>query len=259
MKKLVLIFFLFASFQTSWSQDTSSFQAGEWLKFKLSYSGWMKAGNATLEISENTYKNKPVYKVVGKGWTTGAVKWFFNVEDHYESHFDKVTGQPYKFVRNINEGGYTKNRIVDFDHVQNKALINDLKERTNSIVDIEKNIQDLVSAYYYLRNNYNTETIQKGSVVELNIFFDSETFLFKLKYLGRETIQTKFGKIKCIKFRPYVMAGRVFKEEESLTLWVTADKNKVPMKIKADLRVGSLRADLEALKGLKHPFEIQLK
>jgi hypothetical protein len=258
MKKLVLIFLLFASFQTSWSQETSSFQAGEWLKFKLSYSGWMKAGNATLEISENTYKDKPVYKVVGKGWTTGAVKWFFNVEDHYESHFDKVTGQPYKFVRNINEGGYTKNRIVDFDHVQNKALINDLKEHTNSTVDIEKNIQDLVSAYYYLRNNYNTETIQKGSVVELNIFFDSETFLFKLKYLGRETIQTKFGKIKCIKFRPYVMAGRVFKEEESLTLWVTADKNKVPMKIKADLRVGSLRADLEALKGLKHPFEIQL-
>ncbi len=259
MKKLVLTFLLFASFQTTWSQDTSSFQAGEWLKFKLSYSGWMKAGNATLEISENTYKDKPVYKVVGKGWTTGAVKWFFNVEDHYESHFDKVTGQPYKFVRNINEGGYTKNRIVDFDHVQNKALINDLKEHTNSTVDIEKNIQDLVSAYYYLRNNYNTETIQKGSVVELNIFFDSETFLFKLKYLGRETIQTKFGKIKCIKFRPYVMAGRVFKEEESLTLWVTADKNKVPMKIKADLRVGSLRADLEALKGLKHPFEIQLK
>jgi len=258
MKKLVLIFLLFASFQTSWSQETSSFQAGEWLKFKLSYSGWMKAGNATLEISENTYKDKPVYKVVGKGWTTGAVKWFFNVEDHYESHFDKVTVQPYKFVRNINEGGYTKNRIVDFDHVQNKALINDLKEHTNSTVDIEKNIQDLVSAYYYLRNNYNTETIQKGSVVELNIFFDSETFLFKLKYLGRETIQTKFGKIKCIKFRPYVMAGRVFKEEESLTLWVTADKNKVPMKIKADLRVGSLRADLEALKGLKHPFKIQL-
>jgi hypothetical protein len=258
MKKLVLIFLLFASFQTSWSQETSSFQAGEWLKFKLSYSGWMKAGNATLEISENTYKDKPVYKVVGKGWTTGAVKWFFNVEDHYESHFDKVTGQPYKFVRNINEGGYTKNRIVDFDHVQNKALINDLKEHTNSTVDIEKNIQDLVSAYYYLRNNYNTETIQKGSIVELNIFFDSETFLFKLKYLGRETIQTKFGKIKCIKFRPYVMAGRVFKEEESLTLWVTADKNKVPMKIKADLRVGSLRADLEALKGLKHPFKIQL-
>ena len=258
MKKLVGIFLLFASFQPLWAQETSSFQTGEWLRFKLSYSGWVKAGNATLEVSETTYKDKPVYKVVGKGWTTGAIKWFFKVEDHYESHFDKQTGQPYKFVRNIDEGGYIKNRIVDFDHLQKKALINDLKENTYSTVDIEQDIQDLVSAYYYLRNNYNTETIQEGSVVELNIFFDSETFLFKLKYLGRETIQTPFGKIKCLKFRPYVMAGRVFKEEESLTLWVTADKNKVPMKIKADLRVGSLRADLEALKGLKHPFEIQL-
>lgn len=240
------------------AQEVSSFQAGEWLRFKLSYSGWVKAGNATLEISESTYKNKPVYKVTGKGWTTGAIKWFFNVKDHYESHFDKVTGQPYKFVRDIDEGGYTKNRIVNFDYVQNKALVNDLKENTKSTVDIDHNIQDLVSAYYYLRDRYDKKSIQKGDVVELNIFFDSEIFLFKLKYLGRETINTKFGKIKCIKFRPYVMAGRVFKEEESLTLWVTADKNKVPMRIKADLRVGSLRADLDALKGLKHPFEIQL-
>ena len=76
--------------------------------------------------------------------------------------------------------------------------------------------------------------------------------------MGRETINTDFGKIKCLKFRPYVMAGRVFKAEESLTLWVTADQNKIPVKIKADLRVGSLRADLEAQKGLKYPFEIQL-
>ena len=87
--------------------------------------------------------------------------------------------------------------------------------------------------------------------------FDNETFKFKLKYLGRETIQTAFGKIKCLKFRPYVMAGRVFSEEESLTLWVSADENKIPMRIKADLSVGSLRSDLIAQKGLKHPFEIQ--
>jgi len=258
MKKLVLPLFLLISFQFLGAQEASSFQAGEWLRFKLSYSGWMKAGNATLEVSESTYKDKPVYKVIGKGWTTGAIRWLFKVEDHYESHFDKNTGRPYKFVRNINEGGYTKNRIVEFDYMQNKALVNDLKENTNSTVDINQNIQDLVSAYYYLRDNYDTETIQVGGIVELNIFFDNEIFLFKLKYLGRETIHTKFGKIKCIKFRPYVMAGRVFKEEESLTLWVTSDKNKIPMKIKADLRVGSLRADLEALKGLKHPFEIQL-
>ena len=258
MKKIYLILIIITSSQLLVAQETSSFQSGEWLKFKLSYSGWWKAGNATLEVFDAVYKDTPVYKVVAKGWTTGPIKWVFKVKDHYESHFDKQTGSPYKFVRNINEGGYKKNLIIEFDHSQNKAFIQDIKNQSNSSVDIEENIQDLLSAYYYLRNNYKTDSLKKGDIVKLNIFFDSETFLFKLKYLGHETIKTDFGKIKCIKFRPYVMAGRVFKEEESLTLWVTADDNKLPIKIKADLDVGSLRADLVALKGLKHPFEIQL-
>ena len=255
MKKLYLIFII--SSQLLVAQETSSFQPGEWLEFKLSYSGWLKAGNATLEVFDDVYNNIPVYKVVAKGWTTGPLNWVFKVEDHYESHFDKQTGLPYKFVRNTYEGGYTKNRIIDFDRVQNKAYINDVKEQSTSSFNIENDIQDLVSAYYFLRNNYETELLKKGDIVKLNIFFDSETFPFKLKYLGQESIKTSFGKIKCIKFRPYVMAGRVFKEEESLTLWVTADANKVPIKISATLDVGSLRADLVALKGLRHPFEIQ--
>ena len=115
----------------------------------------------------------------------------------------------------------------------------------------------MVSAFYYLRNNYNTETIKVGDIVSLNMFFDDENYNFRLKFLGRETIDTKFGKVKTLMFRPYVMAGRVFKEEESLTLWVSADNNKIPLKIKADLRVGSLQANLEAFKGLKHSFQIE--
>jgi uncharacterized protein DUF3108 len=45
----------------------------------------------------------------------------------------------------------------------------------------------------------------------------------------------------------------------NLTLWVSADKNKMPLKIQADLAVGSLRADLVAFKGLKHSFNIEFK
>jgi hypothetical protein len=88
------------------------------------------------------------------------------------------------------------------------------------------------------------------------MFFDSENYEFKMKLLGFETINTKFGKIKCIKLRPFVQSGRVFKEKESLTLWVSADKNKIPLRIKADLAVGSIRVDLDAFSGLTHPFEI---
>ena len=258
MKEVLASLILLLGLSISNAQFESSFQSGEWLKFKLNYSGWVKAGNATLEVKEATYKNRAVCHVVGKGWTTGAIKWFFKVNDLYESYFDKATGRPYKFIRNISEGGHVKNRVIEFDYDKNLAFVNDLRHKTKKIVSITSDIQDMVSAYYYLRDHYDTETIKVGHTVKLNMFFDNEIFGFKLKFLGRETISTKFGNINCLKFRPYVMAGRVFHEEESVTLWVSADNNKIPIKIKADLRVGSLRSDLVAFKGLKYPFEIQL-
>ena len=258
MKQILASLILLLSLSTSNAQSESSFQSGEWLKFKLNYSGWVKAGNATLEVKEATFKNRSVCHVVGKGWTTGAIKWFFKVNDRYESYFDKATGRPYKFIRKINEGGHVKNRVIEFDYEKNLAFVNDLRLKTKNTVFITSDIQDMVSAYYYLRDHIDTETIKVGHNVKLNMFFDNEIFGFKLKFLGRETINTKFGNINCLKFRPYVMAGRVFHEEESVTLWVSADNNKIPIKIKADLRVGSLRSDLVAFKGLKYSFEIQL-
>ena len=107
-----------------------------------------------------------------------------------------------------------------------------------------------------MRNNLKIDNLKIGDEVKVDMFFDEETYGFKLKYLGEEIINTEFGNIETLVFRPYVMAGRVFKEEESLTLWVSKDKNKLPLRIKADLAVGSLRADLEAFKGLKYPFRI---
>ena len=258
MKQILVFLIIILGLAVPNAQSESSFQSGEWLKFKLNYSGWVKAGNATLEVKQSTFKNRAVCHVIGKGWTTGAIKWFFKVNDRYESYFDKASGRPYKFIRDINEGGHVKNRVIEFDYEKKTALVNDLRHKTKTIIPISSDIQDMVSAYYYLRDHYDTETIKVGHTVKLNMFFDNEIFGFKLKFLGRETIGTQFGNINCLKFRPYVMAGRVFHEEESVTLWVSADKNKIPIKIKADLRVGSLRSDLVAFKGLKHPFEIQL-
>lgn len=257
MKYLISIFLILIGIQFSFTQEKSAFQDGEWFKFEMSYSGFLKAGNATLEVKESNFKGKPVFHVVGKGWTTGVISWFFKVEDRYESYFDKKTGLPYKSIRKIDEGGHTKDLEIEFDHTNNKALVNNKKHKTKETYTTEKDVQDMVSAFYYLRNNYNTETIKDGDIVSLNMFFDEENYVFRLKFLGRETIKTGFGKVKTLIFRPYVMAGRVFKEQESLTLWVSADENKIPLKIKADLRVGSLRADLESFKGLKHPFPIQ--
>jgi hypothetical protein len=77
--------------------------------------------------------------------------------------------------------------------------------------------------------------------------------------LKRETIRTKFGKVQTLVFRPYVASGRVFKEQESMTVWVSDDDNKIPLRIKADLAVGSIKADLDAFKGLKHSFSVKIE
>jgi len=256
MKKRLYIIISILAIQFSFGQSASSFGDGEWLKFKMSYSGFLKAGNATLTVKESKIDDKEVYHVTGKGWTTGMIKWFFKVKDRYESYFDKETLLPYKFVRDINEGGHTKNLEINFDQINQKAIVYDKKKNTEKVFDTSKNIQDMVSTYYYLRDRLDISKLKVGDEVRVDMFFDEENYGFKLKYLGEETINTEFGDIESLKFRPYVMAGRVFKEEESLTLWVSKDKNKLPLRIKADLAVGSLRADLEAFKGLKHPFKI---
>jgi len=257
MKKLLFILFTIAAFSTTNAQEKEgAFKDGEWFKFKMSYSNFLKAGNATLSVKETELNGKPVFHVVGKGWTTGMIKWFFKVKDRYESYIDTEKYLPYKFIRNIDEGGHKKNIEIDFDHVNKTAFVNNIKKNTKKTIDTKANVQDMVSMYYYLRNSIDISTLKIGDEIKTDMFFDEENYGFKLKYLGEDTISTSFGKIEALKFRPYVMAGRVFKEEESLTLWVSKDKNKVPLRIKADLAVGSLRADLEAFKGLKHPFKI---
>jgi hypothetical protein len=80
-----------------------------------------------------------------------------------------------------------------------------------------------------------------------------------LKFLGYEDIDTKFGIVPTMIFRPLVQSGRVFKEEESLTVWISNDDNKLPIRIKASLAVGSIKADLDAFKGLKYSFKVKVK
>ena len=257
MKQFYIIALLSFFTLTAFSQSESSFQEGEWFKFRMSYSNWLKAGEATLLVKEEKLNKKPVYHIEGRGKTTGMISWFFKVNDIYETYIDQVSYLPYKFIRNIYEGGHTKNLEIRFDQEQHKAFITDKKNKTQKEVKTKPNIQDMVSTFYYLRNKLDIESLKVNDEIQLDMFFDYDNYGFKLKYLGIEDIDTKFGKIQTLKFRPYVMAGRVFKEEESLTLWVSNDKNKIPLRVKASLAVGSLRADLDDFKGLKHPFKIK--
>jgi hypothetical protein len=234
----------------------SVFKEGEWLKFRMHY-GFLNASYATLRVKSDEINGVPVYHVVGHGETSGFASIFFKVDDTYESYFDKKDGKPYKFVRNINEGGYTKDVEINFDHENQNAIINDKKNKKKKEVKIQDSVQDLISAFYYLRNNYDADSLQVGKSINMKMLYDDDGISnLKLKYLGKEVLKTKYGKVECHKFRPYVQSGRIFKEQESLSLWVSTDKNRIPIRISADLAVGAIKADLDGYNGLKHQFEI---
>ncbi len=256
MKRLLPLLFVLSVFSLMGQKSSPAFKNGEWLKFRIHY-GILNASYATMHLTSETLDSVPVYHVVGKGKTTGFASIFFKVDDTYESYFGRRNGRPYKFIRKIDEGGYTKDMQIDFDYETRNAVLKDHKNGTQQEFPIHNGVQDLISASYFLRSNYNLEEFVEGQSIDLDMLFDDDgMFKFQLKYLGKEILKTKFGKVECLKFRPLVQSGRVFKEKESLTLWVSNDLNKIPIRIKADLAVGSLKADLEAYNGLRNQFKI---
>ncbi|MGY5355227.1 DUF3108 domain-containing protein [Wenyingzhuangia sp. IMCC45467] len=246
-----LIFLLGVLTNNTSAQIKNAYKHGEWIQFRVHY-GIINAGYATMEVKEETIHQKKIQHVIGKGWSTGMLNWVFPVEDRYESYINPKTGYPTKAIRKVKEGKHTKNVELFFE--KDSVLTIDHKRKEQERV-AAKNVQDMIAAFYYLRNNV-SDTLKTNEHVEIDMFFDGKKFPFKLVKLGEETIRTKFGKIACIKFRPLVQSGRVFKEQESLTLWITADKNKIPVRIQADLAVGALKADIDQYKGLSHPLNI---
>lgn len=224
------------------------FKQGEFLKYRIHY-GLLNAGFAELEVKANP-ANSDEFHVVGTGYTSGMVRFFFKVDDRYETFFDKRSLAPSKAIRRVDEGGYTIKRDLFFE--QQKAVITkDLKKNRIDTTAVDRVVYDLVAAFYKLRTT-DMSKFKAGDEIPLDLFFDREIYPFKMKVLGRESVRVKNKKIPALILRPLVMSGRVFEAEESVTIWVSDDSNKIPLRIKASLAVGSLKADLVESKSLQH-------
>ncbi|MEC5156771.1 DUF3108 domain-containing protein [Chryseobacterium sp. MP_3.2] len=248
LSALIILIFSFGN-----AQKLDNIKSGEVLNYRIHY-GLLNAGTATLTTLMTTYKGKPHFYVKGYGKTTGAVRAFFKVEDHYESFINYNTGLPSYYVRNVQEGGYTQHFQTVFNHDNSSLILTDKEKNTSQIIKTTRDVQDMLSAFYYLRS-LDASSLRVGSVKKLNVWIDDELFPFQIKVVGTENVKTKFGTINCLKIVPQVMSGRVFKDREGVTLWVSNDKNYVPIAIKAELAVGSLKASLESYKNVKYPLK----
>lgn len=232
------------------SQDNiKPYVVGENLVY-VAHFGWLNAGKATFYLNDSIYKKDSVFHAKALAKTIGLADKVFKVRDIYESFFNKESGLPYLAIRNINEGSYKYYNEVEYNHRRNHII-----SQKSGKQDVPENILDMVSAFYFFREMLISKVQNIGDEVILDTYFSDEIFPLKMRYVGNEKIKTKLGKFNCMKFTPVVEPGRIFDSEDDVTIWFSTDQNHVPIQIRIDLIIGSIKADLIEYSGLKYPLK----
>lgn len=255
-KSVVVTFFFLLGLTGAFAQKNIAFQNGEELTFKVSY-GFLDAAEAKMMVNPYTsfVNNRPTYKIDVFGQTLGIFK-LFKVNDNWGSYLDTAKMIPHQSYRHIEEGKYRKHEMVIFDHNKKNAHVRLYDRENKNLVEtkdynIPSNVQDIVSGFYLLRT-MDLKKLKKGDTVTLTGFFDKEIYNLKLIYGGKESISTKIGTFDTFIFSPVMPKNKLFRGDQPVTVWISDDKNKIPLKIKAKLMVGSLDMEITEVSGLRN-------
>lgn len=271
--KYLLYGFIMAFFLTSFSGNyenvvesicankNTTFNGNEELNYKMYYNWnfvWVPAGNVNFSSTETTYAGKPSYHFKATGKTLPGYDGLFKVRDYYQSYVEKETMRPLKYVRDINEDGYTKYSELRFDYENNviNSKIGKTKEDLESTdYPMTDCTYDVVSIMYQLRT-IDLDQYTKGDKIPVRIFFDEKEYDLYVKYLGKEKVKVKKqGKFLCHKISPLLIEGDVFTETDKMFVYVTADDNQIPVLIESPIKVGSVKAVITNAENLKYPIE----
>jgi Protein of unknown function (DUF3108) len=253
---LSILIFILSSFETHQTDDlfcgirNTAFNEGEIVTMKVFYNTvgmYIGAGEATFTTSVERFNGKPTYHCVGEGKTYPFFDNFFKVRDRYETYIDTSNMQPVKFIRNVDEGGYKIYNNVTFNHTAGTAV------STNGVFKTPNCIQDVMSSMYYARN-INFDKYNVGDKIPFDMFLDDEVYHLYIRYLGKETVKTRYGKFKAIKFSPLLIKGTIFNGGEKMTAWVSDDPNHLILRVESPIAVGSIKVDMYGYKNLRYPL-----
>lgn len=255
MKRPLLITLLLATSLALNADDefcgirNTAFQAGETSVFRVYYTlgVYIAAGEASFTITPERLNNRPVYHITGEGKTYSFYDSFFRVRDKYETYMDTASMQPLKFIRNVDEGSYKKYENVTFNRQTNTAVTN------NGVFKTPDCIQDVLSAIFYARN-INFNKYKPDDKIPFTMFLDNEVYNLYIRYMGKETIKTKYGKFRAIKFKPLLVKGTIFEGGEKMLVWVSDDANHLPLRVESPISVGSIKVDMMNYKNLRYPL-----
>jgi len=262
----LVFFFLLTAFTVQNKYDlpaieNNSFGMGEEINYRVNF-GIFTVGSAVTKVDKKVYKinSRPCYKVDAFGATSGMVSWITKVEDQWGAYIDTSALVTHVSYRKIKEGRYRKDELITFDHAKDKAEVK-VKDKETGIYgdakyyDTPDNVRDLVGGFLYLRV-IEFEKLHKGDTVTISGFFEDTAYNLRIIYDGKETISTKVGKIACLRLVPIMPDNKLFDGENSITCWISDDRNRIPVKIQAKMFIGSTGIEMVSFRGLRNQLKI---
>jgi hypothetical protein len=238
--------------------DKNVFGCGEKLEFRVHY-GFINAGEATIQVYPQMYRVNGLvcYKAGVSGRSAGAFDLALRIRDEWVTYMDTSGISPQKFYREIEEGKYRLKEFVHYGYTNDIATVDregrNGEDKSRKEYAITKDVQDIVSGFYFLRT-MNFNKMKVGDTIRTVAFFEDKTYDFQIKFLGKGIVDTKFGEISAIKLSPIMPDNKLFEGGNSIRMWLSDDKNKIPVKIEADMFVGAVEMDLKSYQGLRYPI-----
>jgi len=238
-----------------------AFSSGEELVYEASYNWgfvWLDAGKVTFKVEKDLYKGIPCYNISGIGGTYPSYDWIYKVRDRFECWVDTVTLKPYRYIRDVQEGGRTFYNECYFNYPKAKAYCITHEEKKSPRLDtvsIAACSLDPLTMIYYSRNA-DFSQCKVNDTIPVSLFLDNKVYSLYLRYLGKDMLKINDHKTyRCIKFSPLLVEGTIFKGGEGMVVWASDDKNRIPLYVEAPIMVGSVKAKIVSWKGLKSKME----
>ena len=253
---LVISFLIMAGFDRPAGSDigcmlkNNSFKSGETTLYKIYYSlagMYFEAGSVNFDCRNEQLGNKPVYHITAIGKTVPFYDHLYKVRDRYETYIDTASLLSYQFSRTVLEGPTKKYENIMFNREVHTAITD------SGVYHVPDCVRDVLGTLYYIRN-LSVDNLKPNDKIDFTMFMENQLYKSYIRYIGKETISTKYGKFRAIKIKPWLIKGTMFDAGEKMTVWVSDDPNHIPLRIQASIRIGSVKADLMEFNNLRWPL-----
>ena len=222
------------------------FAAGETLSYDVSWSSYLTAGTATMTVVEKKPSfNSTAYYIVAEGRPTPLLSKLYSVYYKMDTLLDSFTLLPQRGSAYSEEGKRHRFKTTQFDRAAKKVLF-EYKSDTTVKSDFATSAvtQDALSAIYVLR----VIPLKPGEKMTMPVCDNGINYKVQFDAGASEKVRTPKGDQAALKIRLSVSDDKGKSVGKNVFIWISEDERRLPVKLQADLPVGSFNLLLRDVK-----------